>query len=209
MVGGIALTVWQSADTNTDGQTSGQENVRTVTPQTVIKPTSLTSQSATPRAVCTFASIGLYWTPDGGAEDNPCRVHYRAAAEPTWREALPFWFDERIGEYRGSIAKLQSGTTYEVRLELADGATSAELKAAIWSETFPIARTVQVDDMTGTAWSAFRFMRTLAPRATSRSLPGIPVSMPECRFRISTMATKAKPPTWAPARPAPRPWSSA
>ena len=93
MLGGITLTVWQSADNNTDRQTFGQENARTVTRQMLIKPTSGTPQSATPRAVCKFASIGLYWTPDGGAEDKPCRVRYRAAGELTWREALPLWFD--------------------------------------------------------------------------------------------------------------------
>ncbi len=146
----LALTVGHGAYTEAGSPTVGQEKLRAVAPRALVKPTSGTPQSATPRAVCTFASIGLYWTPDGGAEDKPCRVRYRAAGEPTWREALPLWFDKRIGEYRGSIVQLQSGTTYEVRLELAGGGPSTELTAATWSETFPIARTVPVDDMTGT-----------------------------------------------------------
>lgn len=150
VLGGIAVTVWHGAYTKADDARPGQEQVRAGAPQTLIKPSSGTRQSATPRAVCTFASIGLYWTPDGGAEDKPCRVRYRPIAEPTWREALPLWFDKRIGEYRGSIVQLQSGTTYDVRLELPGGGPSTELRAATWSEAFPIARTVPVDDMTGT-----------------------------------------------------------
>ena len=150
MLGGIALTVWQGAHAEADDATPGKQQVRAGAPQTPIKPSRGSPQSAMPRAVCTFASIGLYWTPEGGAEDKPCRVRYRAIGTPTWREALPLWFDKRIGEYRGSIVQLQSGTTYEVRLELAGGGPSTELRASTWSETFPIARTVPVDDMTGT-----------------------------------------------------------
>jgi hypothetical protein len=145
----FTLAVWQAADAEVDASAPEQQKLGAGAPQTLIKPTSGTPQSATPRAVCTFASIGLYWTPEGGAEDKPCRVSYRAAGEPTWREALPLWFDKRIGEYRGSIVQLHGGATYEVRLELAGGGPSAELKAATWSETFPIARTVHVEDMTG------------------------------------------------------------
>jgi hypothetical protein len=150
ILGGIALAVWHGVYTKADGATPGQGNVRAAAPPAPVKPTSGTPQSATPRAVCTFASIGLYWTPDGGAEDKPCRVRYRAVGEPTWREALPLWFDKRIGEYRGSIVQLQSRTIYDIRLDLPAGGLSAELQAATWRETFPIARTVEVDDMAGT-----------------------------------------------------------
>jgi hypothetical protein len=115
----------------------------------LIKPTSGTPQSVQARAVCTFECIGLYWTPDGGAEDRTCRVRYRQSGAPMWQEALPLWFDKRIGEYRGSIVSLQSGTTYEVRLDLSEGGSAAELKATTWRETFPIARTIAVEDLTG------------------------------------------------------------
>jgi hypothetical protein len=93
MLGGIALTVWQGAHAKADGPVPGQKKVGAGAPQTLIKPSSGAPQSATPRAVCTFASIGLYWTPDGGADDKTCRVRYRAIGEPAWREALPLWFD--------------------------------------------------------------------------------------------------------------------
>lgn len=114
-----------------------------------VKPTSGAPQSTQPRAVCTFQCIGLYWTPVGGSEDNPCQVNYRPAGDRMWREALPLWFDKRIGEYRGSIVQLDSGKTYEVRLNLAQSGPSAELKAATWPEVFPIARTVEVSDLAG------------------------------------------------------------
>jgi hypothetical protein len=116
----------------------------------LIKPTSGTPQSAQARAVCTFQCIGLYWTPDGGADHRTCRVRYRQAGTQPWHEALPLWFDQRIGEYRGSIVQLQSNTTYEVRLDLSGGGPAAELTATTWNETFPIARTIEVEDTSGT-----------------------------------------------------------
>jgi len=119
------------------------------TGRALIKPTSGTPQSAQARAVCTFQCIGLYWTPDGGAEDRTCRARYRRAGEPAWHEALPLWFDKRIGEYRGSIVQLRSDTTYEVRLDLPGGGPAAELKATTWRETFPIAQTMDVEDSIG------------------------------------------------------------
>ena len=100
----------------------------------LIAPTSGTPQSATPRAVATFESIGLYWTPADGAESKVCKVRYRASGEEAWHEALPLWFDKRIGEYRGSIVQLHSNTHYEVHLELSGSAASADLKTATWSE---------------------------------------------------------------------------
>jgi len=36
-----------------------------------------------------------------------------------------------------------------MRLALAGGGTSAEVKATTWSETFSIARTIEVDDLAG------------------------------------------------------------
>jgi hypothetical protein len=105
--------------------------------------------SVQPRAVCTFQCISLYWSPNGGDEDKICRVRYRPDGEQAWREALPLWFDGRNGEYRGSIVQLASGTTYAVRLDLSADGPTAELKATTWRETFPIARTIEVEDAVG------------------------------------------------------------
>jgi hypothetical protein len=98
--------------------------------------------------VATFHSIGLYWSPPGGAPGRAARVEFRAAGSSAWRRGLDLWFDERNAEYRGSLVELQPGTRYEVRLAL-DGAKAGTpqaetLDAATWSEDLRIKRTVQV-----------------------------------------------------------------
>lgn len=96
---------------------------------------------AAPRSVSTFQSIGLYWSPPGGAADKAARVQFRAAGEPGWRQGLDLWFDERDGEYRGSLVELEPGTEYSVRLTLASGFTET-VTARTWSEKFRVKRTV-------------------------------------------------------------------
>jgi len=54
-------------------------------------------------AVSTFECLGLYWSPVDGSADKECRVLYRIVGNSTWKTAMPLWFDERNGEYRGSI----------------------------------------------------------------------------------------------------------
>jgi hypothetical protein len=97
--------------------------------------------AAAPRSVSTFHSIGLYWSPPGGAPDNAARVQFRAAGAPGWRQGLDLWFDERDGEYRGSLVELEPDTEYSVRLTLASG-LSETLTARTWSERFRVKRTV-------------------------------------------------------------------
>lgn len=135
----LMLSVLSLASLGTEGKSAGAPVI----------PTSGTAQSATPRAVCTFESIGLYWTPADGAEDKTCRVQYRIVGDPVWREALPLWFDKRIGEYRGSVVQLRSGTPYELHLELAGSRTSATIEATTWNESFPVARTIELEDTKG------------------------------------------------------------
>lgn len=98
---------------------------------------------AAPSAVTTFQSIGLYWSPQGGAENNAAKVQFREAGASDWRQGLDLWFDKRNSEYRGSLVELKPGTEYEVRLTLASGA-SETLKTKTWSERFPVKRTAQV-----------------------------------------------------------------
>ena len=98
---------------------------------------------AAPKAINTFQSIGLYWSPEGGAEDNPARVQFRERGTGAWRQGLDLWFDPRDGEYRGSLVELKPGTEYEVKLSLASGATET-LRTRTWSEKFPVKRVVQV-----------------------------------------------------------------
>ncbi len=99
---------------------------------------------AAPRAVSTFQSIGLYWSPPGGAEDNAARVEFRPAGKASWRQGLDLWFDSRNSEYRGSLVELEPGTQYEVRLTLKSG-LSETLNARTWSEKWRIKRTVRIE----------------------------------------------------------------
>jgi hypothetical protein len=95
-----------------------------------------------PSAVSTFHSIGLYWSPEGGAESNPATVRFR---EPggEWRQGLDLWFDARNNEYRGSLVELKPGVGYEIQLKLKDGKAET-LSAKTWSEKFPVKRIVEV-----------------------------------------------------------------
>src|SRR4051812_17935632 len=91
-----------------------------------------------PRAVATFESIGIYWSPPSPPPESGCAVRFRRAGETQWREGLPLWFDARNGECRGSLVQLDPGTRYEIDLG------GARLAASTWPERFPVARTVRV-----------------------------------------------------------------
>ncbi len=113
--------------------------------------TGIAFGDAPPQAVPTFHCVGLYWSPDDGAEENVCRVRYRPAGVPEWREALPLWFDgrqsselppERWRQYRGSIVNLTPGTPYEIELSLEKTGRQATISVRTWSEDFPIGQTV-------------------------------------------------------------------
>lgn len=99
--------------------------------------------AAPPSAVSTFHSIGLYWSPEGGAESNAATVEFREAGGGAWRQGLDLWFDARNGEYRGSLVELKPGKQYEIRLKLASG-HGESLGARTWSEDFKTKRTVVV-----------------------------------------------------------------
>jgi len=103
---------------------------------------ALTAMAAPPTAVSTFHSIGLYWSPEGGAQSNAAQVRYR---EPggEWKKGLDLWFDARNNEYRGSLLELKPGTEYEIRLQLAGGSQET-LNARTWNEKFRVKRTVEV-----------------------------------------------------------------
>ena len=104
---------------------------------------ALNAVAAPPSAVSTFHSIGLYWSPEGGAESNPAHVRFREAGSGAWRQGLDLWFDARNGEYRGSLVELTPGTGYEVQLTLSSGIQET-LNTRTWSEKFRVKRTVQV-----------------------------------------------------------------
>ena len=56
---------------------------------------------AEPRAIATFESIGVYWTPPADPGAGGCPIQFRKSGESAWREGLPLWFDARNAECRG------------------------------------------------------------------------------------------------------------
>jgi len=100
--------------------------------------------------VATFESLGLYWSPGDGSDTNICNVKYRVNGTSDWSNGLPLWFDTRNGEYRGSLVHLEPGTDYEIEMELQTTLTKITFFATTWNETFPIAQTVIVQDMSST-----------------------------------------------------------
>ncbi len=103
-------------------------------------------------AIPTFHCLGLYWSPEGGAEDKEVLVRYRRQDVETWSEGLPMRYnpipetDEDLADYRGSIVHLEPGTTYEIELTLAGTQQSARLTATTWTEEFPTGEMVHVTD---------------------------------------------------------------
>lgn len=106
-------------------------------------------ESELPRAVATFESLGLYWKVSEGGENKPCEVKYRIAGEDKWRDAMPLWFDERDGEYRGSIVHLKPGTEYEIELEVKGTDLRKTLRAKTWHESFPVGNRVALPARSG------------------------------------------------------------
>lgn len=96
---------------------------------------------AAPKAVATFHSIGLYWSPPDGSAERAGAVRFRPEGAATWRAGHPLWFDPTNGEYRGSLVNLDPGVRYEVELSLSGG-PQATLAAATWSERFPVGETL-------------------------------------------------------------------
>jgi len=110
----------------------------------------LPCQAAKPIAVPTFHSIGLYYSPKSGSEDNACHVQYKILGERGWKQGQDLWFDARNGEYRGSLVNLIPGVTYKIKLMLEKKGRPRKIIATTWKEQFPIGDTVYLDDGTTT-----------------------------------------------------------
>jgi hypothetical protein len=104
------------------------------------------------KAVPTFESVGLYWTPPANPGAAGCEVRYRksgtASSSSTWNAGLPMWYDARNNECRGSLVMLTPGTGYEVQFNMPGKAPVAQLTTKTWSESFPIAKTVHLTNGT-------------------------------------------------------------
>jgi hypothetical protein len=110
--------------------------------------TSLPSSNA--KAIATFESLGMYWTPGSNPGSQGCEVRYRKKSESAWKKGLNMWYDARNSECRGSLVHLAPGTEYVVEMGLPGQAPSAGVNTSTWSENFPIAKTVNVSSGSGT-----------------------------------------------------------
>jgi hypothetical protein len=128
--GGSNQSNSQSSSAGSGGTTSG---------------TLTASTSALPfngaRAVPTFESIGLYWTPPSNPGTG-CPVIFRKVGDSAWRQGLDMWYDPANSECRGSLVLLDPGTNYEIQFGMPGATASAGLIATTWSEQFPIAQTI-------------------------------------------------------------------
>ncbi len=108
-----------------------------------------TTSKVAAKTLSTFHCLGIYWSPENGAAGKKVLVKFREIGQAAWREGLPMRYNpvktpECKGDYRGSIVNLTPGATYEVALALEGTAVRTSLKAATWSEKFPVASTVKV-----------------------------------------------------------------
>ena len=102
------------------------------------------------RSHATLHSIGIEWDLEGDADhDASCRVAFRPRGASEWKNAMPLfrvdfsgWYGDTVAErpynmLAGSILFLAPGTSYEVKLELADPDGGAASKT-ISIETRPV-----------------------------------------------------------------------
>jgi hypothetical protein len=110
---------------------------------TVTSPASGVSLTGV-RAVPTFESLGLYWTPPANPGADGCAVIFRRSGDASFRQGLNLWYDPAANECRGSLVLLDPGTTYEVQIAIAGQSPIAGVTATTWPETdqLPIAQTI-------------------------------------------------------------------
>jgi hypothetical protein len=117
----------------------------TVTPTPAPAPSTSSLPADGTKAINTFHSIGLYWTPPSNPGAAGCQVRYRKSGDADWKEALPMWYDSRNSECRGSIVQVEQGTNYDVQFSMPGQSPMRELKTTTWSESFPIAKVVYLN----------------------------------------------------------------
>src|SRR2546423_1847736 len=107
--------------------------------------------SQPPRAVATFESIGVYWSPGTNPGAAGCQIQYRKQGDTAWNPGLAMWYDARNSECRGSLVQLTPGTSYEIQVAV-PGQPFLQLSATTWADTavWPIADTVAVPSGTQT-----------------------------------------------------------
>src|SRR5262245_40550642 len=101
------------------------------------------SARAEVRTVATFHSASLYWTVAGGGDSARAYATFSRTGETAGQTSLDLVYDSTRHEYCGSLLNLTAGSTYSVTLYL-NGAATESATVQTWSESFPVARTVQV-----------------------------------------------------------------
>lgn len=146
-VGGGLATTGTTAPTTTTTTPTTSTTSTTTTATTAPAPAPApapTLPSTNTRAVPTFESIGLYWTPPANPGSAGCSIRYQKLGDTAWKDGLPMWYDARNNECRGSLVQLSPGTGYAVQFALPGKPAVAEVRTTTWSQSFPIARTVNV-----------------------------------------------------------------
>ena len=100
------------------------------------------------KAVSTFHSMSLYWTPDAGAYDKDVIVQYKKSSNSIWKDGLsmkynPIWGTNKA-TYRGSVVNLIPATSYDFKLKLEGTSDSVLLTKATWNEDFPEGSTINL-----------------------------------------------------------------
>jgi hypothetical protein len=122
----------------------------------VISMSLVIAGAQSPLAIPTFHSLGLYWSPTGGATNRQVTVRFRQEGAKTWNEGLPLRYnpipntEEDLTDYRGSIVHLRPGTAYEIELSLQGTSLKTNLIAKTWSERFPIGQIVRMTNQNST-----------------------------------------------------------
>ncbi len=109
-------------------------------------PSTTSKVAAT--CVPTFHCLSIYWSPENGEAGKQVLVKFREAGQQAWHDGLPMRYNpvktpECKGDYRGSIVNLKPATAYEIALTLEGTDIHTSLKAATWTEKFPVASTVK------------------------------------------------------------------
>ncbi|MBN2411675.1 right-handed parallel beta-helix repeat-containing protein [candidate division KSB1 bacterium] len=103
----------------------------------------LFAATADPYTVSTFECISVYYP---SIKSGDCKVFFREQDNKDWRPALDLIYDEKDGEYRGSIVGLVPNTSYAIKL--VNNEKEIILRSRTMSEDFPVGRTTYVNSGT-------------------------------------------------------------
>ena len=91
--------------------------------------------------VSTYECAGIYWKRNNS---GVCKVRYKSDFEKEWKQGFDLVYDERDGEYRGSIVGLRPNTAYEAELEADNERTALNFKTR--SDSFPIGKVTELQE---------------------------------------------------------------